>query len=237
MNGFMKTTLAIACTAGAMGSIGCTGGERYRNLVDPCRMERYGAVARQEVITCFNPQVQNGQILDQTVWNYQFEPGTDKLNALGQDKLDQLVRRRPEPDPRIFIQTARDLAYNADKPDELTDSRRDLDNRRGAAIQKYLTAQTAGRPMHFDVLIHDPAEVGISGVSARNAILSQRTNYSGVLGSAGGGAGGQQGGQQGGQSSGGATAGGATGGAAAGGGATGGGAAGGSGAGGGGTGR
>ncbi|MCE9530657.1 MAG: hypothetical protein K8T89_05935 [Planctomycetes bacterium] len=195
MKGFMKTTLAIVCMAGGLGSVGCTGGERYRNLVDPCRMERYGAMARQEVITSFTPQVQNGRILDQTIWNYHFESGSDKLNPGGYDKLDQIVRRRPQPDNRIFLATARDLGYTPDKSEDFPDARRELDAKRNVAIQKYLSAQTSGRPMNFEVLIHDPAETGIAGVSARNALLSQRANYSGTLGGgSGGGGGGTQGG-------------------------------------------
>ena len=182
MKGFTKAALAMA---GAIGLVGCAGGERYRNLVDPCSMQRYGAESRQEYITCFTPQVQNGRILDQTIWNYNFEPGTDKLNPSGYDKLDQIVRRRPEPDNRIFIQTARDIAYNPAQ-DGFADARRELDASRGAAIEKYLAAQTAGRPMQFALLVHDPADPGIAAASAAIAMRSQRANYTGVLTGAGG---------------------------------------------------
>lgn len=196
MKGFMKRNLAMLCVASGLASAGCAGNGK---LVDPCPLERYGAGARQEVITAFTPQVQNGRILDQTVWNYHFEAGTDRLNAGGLDKLDQLVRRRPEPDTRIFLATARDLSYNPDKVDEYADARRDLDSKRSTAIQKYLAAQTAGRPIGFDVLIHDPAETGISGVGARNASNSQRNAYTGTIsgGSSGGSSGAQGGGGQG----------------------------------------
>ena len=209
MKGFMKSSLGLVWVAVALASVGCRGGERYRNAVDPCHMERYGAMARQEVITAFTPQVHNGRILDQTIWNYHFDPGTDKLNPGGLDKLDQMVRRRPEPDPRVFLATARDLTYNAEKPDEYGDNRRELDAKRSVAIQKYLAAQTAGRPMQFDVLIHDPADPGLPGTSARNAIVSQRANYTGTLSGGGGGGGTTGGGTQGGGSS---TGGGSTGG-------------------------
>lgn len=180
MKGLMKTALAAACLAGGLGSIGCHGGgERLSNCIDPCHMERYGAAARQEVITAFTPQVQNGRILDQTIWNYQFEAGTDKLTAGGQDKLDQIVRRRPQPDPRVFLATARDISFAADRPDDYADARRELDVKRTVAVQKYLAAQTAGRPIPFEVLVHDPSDPGMAGVSARNAITSQRGNYTG----------------------------------------------------------
>jgi len=189
MKGFMQSAFAAVCAAGALGSIGCTGGERYRNLIDPCRQERYAAMARQEVITSFTPQVMNGRILDQTIWNHDFEVGSDKLHAKGLDRLDQIVRRRPEPDPRVFIATARDIGFNQEKPDEFAEARKELDAKRAAAIQRYLNAQTAGRPMTFEVLIHDPAEPGISGISARAAVVVHRLSYQGTISGGGGGGG------------------------------------------------
>jgi hypothetical protein len=214
MKGFTKTALAMACMAGSAGAIGCSGGEHYRNLVDPCHMDRYSSVARQDIVTAFTPQVQNGRILDQTVFNYHFEAGTDKLHAMGMKKLDELVQRRPQPDTRLFLATAHDVTYSVDKPEEFGKTRQELDAKRVVAIQKYLSAATAGRPMAFEVLIHDPAETGISGVAARNSILSQRSGYVGTLGNAGsvsstanaggaGGAGGAASGQSGGQTGGG----------------------------------
>ena len=68
------------------------------------------------MVATFQPQVENGHILDQTLWNTHFEYGTDKLNGAGMDKLDQLARRRPPPDPLLFLQTARDIGYDAEKP-------------------------------------------------------------------------------------------------------------------------
>ena len=87
--------------------------------------------------------MQNGHILDQTVYNTQFEPGTDRLNAGGMDQLDNLVRRRPVPDPRIFLATARDLAYDPGNPDGYKTAQDDLNNKRAIAIQKYVGAERA----------------------------------------------------------------------------------------------
>ena len=56
-------------------------------------------------------QAMNGAIIDNTVWNYHFEPATDKLTPAGLEKIDYLVRRRPGPETHLFVQTARDLAY------------------------------------------------------------------------------------------------------------------------------
>jgi hypothetical protein len=185
MNGFVRNVLAAACVAGGLASIGCHGGGwKWR---DPCYPERYNAVARQNVVSAFAPQVQNGRILDQTIWNYQFVPGTDQLTPGGLDKLDQLVRRRPEPDPRVFLATARDIPYNADDANAYGDARRDLDGKRVIAIQKYLAAQTVGRPIPFEVLIHDPMDPGISGKAAERIIGS---HYGAYVGSSLGGGGG-----------------------------------------------
>src|SRR5207245_8548208 len=109
------------------------------------------------------PQVQNGHVLDQTVWSYHFEPGTDKLTPGGMEQLITLGRRRPVPDPTIFIQTAQvgvDLVYDPTAPSKLAERRLQLDNDRVAAVQKFLNAQTDGRHLAFQVLVHDPASAG-----------------------------------------------------------------------------
>ena len=96
-----------ALAAGTLATAGCSHGERiheradergerYRNLVDPSWPERYNHVARLETLAPFQVQAQNGQYLDQTVWNYHFEPATDKLTAAGVERLDYLVRKRSE---------------------------------------------------------------------------------------------------------------------------------------------
>ena len=121
------------------------------------------------------PQVQNGHILDQTLWNFCFEEGSDKLTEGGRDHLNGLVRRRPNPDGRIYLATARDLGYDPANPQKYVDGRRDLDNRRVAAIQAYLGAQTAGRPMAFEVVVHDPMEVGLDGESMNRSESAVRS--------------------------------------------------------------
>ena len=54
-------------------------------------------------------QVHNGHVLDQTVWNSHFEPGTDHLTAGGLAHLDYLARRRPAPDTTVFLEVAKDV--------------------------------------------------------------------------------------------------------------------------------
>ena len=81
MKGLIINALA---GAGLLALIGCcsTCGN-YHDLVDPCYPQRYEFMARKEVNEAFIPQVQNGHVLDQTVWNYYFEPGTERLTTGG----------------------------------------------------------------------------------------------------------------------------------------------------------
>lgn len=178
---FAKSFAGAALVGGLAASGGCT---EQGKVIDPCYPERYVATARQAVHSAFTPQVQNGHILDQTVWNYHFETGKDELNNGGKDHLDSLSRRRPCPDARVYLATARDVAYDPLNPDKMVEGRRDLDERRVAAIQKYLNAQTAGRPMAFEVVVHDPAEVGQHAAPANRSVLlyHNTTTGSGLIG-------------------------------------------------------
>src|SRR5437763_13885113 len=150
MKGFVGKAVALLGWAGALAGGGCC---HYRDLVDPCYPERYVYQARAETNAAFAPQVSNGHVLDQTIWNYHFEAGTDRLTPGGLEHLAYLARRRPAADPVVYLQTAHDLAYNPSNPRDLTAKREDLDAKRKAAIQNYLAAQTAGgRPLDFQIL-------------------------------------------------------------------------------------
>ncbi|MEN9671801.1 MAG: hypothetical protein RL553_66 [Planctomycetota bacterium] len=82
---------------------GCFG---YRDVVDPYYPKRYNVDARNSVRTALAPQVSNGNVLDQTVWDFHFESGKPELNAMGKDHLKRLARRRPAPQEVIFLQVA-----------------------------------------------------------------------------------------------------------------------------------
>lgn len=198
MKGIIAKGLTGAALAG--GLAGCYPQGKY---IDPCYPDRYIYKARQEVTSSFAPQVQNGHILDQTIWNYHFDQGTGELNRGGQDHLDGLVRRRPHPDARVFLATARDINYDQLNPDRYADQRKELDEKRAASIQKYLAAQTSGRPMPFEVVVHDPRETYEHAYPANRAVLLMQNTSSGSLGggtsatTAGQGQGQQQGGASG----------------------------------------
>jgi hypothetical protein len=53
--------------------------------------------------------VNNGHVLEQTVWNWHFESGSDVLTPAGQAKLDAISQVRPHPDGKIYLQVARDV--------------------------------------------------------------------------------------------------------------------------------
>src|SRR6516165_2893929 len=120
MKGFIVKVVVGCCVVGSLGF-------DYRNCVDPCYPMRYNYMARKEVDAAFAPQVQNGHVLDQTVWNYFFEPGTDRLTPLGLDRPAYIARRRPCPDPNLYLQTAQDLVYDPAAPERIAEARHDLD--------------------------------------------------------------------------------------------------------------
>ena len=218
MNRMMKAA-AAAVAVGGLGALGCPGGgptaqDRTNALYDPCWPERYNYEARQEVLAPFAAHAENGRIVDGTVYNFEFDPGTDKLAPGGMAKLDYLSRKRPAPDRIVYLQTARDLAYDANAPEKLGPARADLDAKRAAAIQKYLAATTAGRGLAFDVTVIDPNDITFSAKGPSNAAAALTGQYGASAGGAqgasgaagGGGARGGQGGT-GGQGAGGGTGG------------------------------
>jgi hypothetical protein len=188
MNGFIngRGLLAGLCGLVLASLSGCY---EYSDVVDPCYPARYYATSRNELIGAIAPQVNNGHILDQTVWNYDFEPGTDRLNAAGLLKLSYLARRRPAPDCTIYVQTAEDLSYDPATPNKLVESRVELDNKRREAVFKYLNAETAGRNLAFNVLVHDPADPGFAARPLGTAVTAMYGRFAGGGGGGGGGTG------------------------------------------------
>lgn len=175
-----KLVAGAVLAGGAALAAGChTDGQSKHG--DPCWPDRYANESRAAVVANFQPQVENGHVLDQTVWNTHFEPGTDRLNGAGMDKLDQIARRRPHPDQRVFLQTTRDIGYDAGKPEDYAARRQELDTKRVTAVQKYLSATLTGRQVSFDVQIHDPAVPGIEGAAPRVIIPTPQQRAQGPV--------------------------------------------------------
>jgi hypothetical protein len=178
MKGFITKALAVVCLAGGLAGGGCA---CYRDIVDPCYPQRYEYEARRSVDTAFAAQVSNGHILDQTVWDWEFDPGTDKLTVAGQEHLARLARARPHPDTHLFLQTAQTVAYDPVAPEKFANTRSDLDNKRVQAIQKYTMTETSGRPLVFDVTVHDPNDPSIMAARIAPSIPRMYEGARGIL--------------------------------------------------------
>ena len=171
---------------------GCFG---YRDVVDPYYPKRYNVDARNSVRTALAPQVSNGNVLDQTVWDFHFESGKPELNAMGKDHLKRLARRRPVAQEVIFLQVAQN-------PDENVNNK-ELNKARSENIKTYITKMSQDK-VHpeFQVVLHDPAEVSGSGIEAARIIGGKQSGVTGVFtnGQSGSSSGGSNSGQSGGGS-------------------------------------
>ncbi len=150
---------------------GCFG---YRDVVDPYYPKRYNVDARNSVRAALAPQVSNGNVLDQTVWDFHFETGKPELNVMGKDHLKRLARRRPVAQEVIFLQVAQN-------PDEIANNK-ELNKARSENIKTYMTkiSQDKVHP-EFQVVLHDPAEVSGSGVESARIIGGKQSGVSGVF--------------------------------------------------------
>ncbi len=191
MTRYMHAATAALILAGGLGSAGCqhgtgatsgaTCGDHYRNAVDTTWPDNYNYAARQATIAPFAQQAANGHFAEQTVWNWYFEPGTDRLNGAGMAKLDTLAQSTPVPDNRIFLQAARDVPATPDNLDKVKGLREELSAKRAAVVQKYMSAQP-GQAIAYDIAIHDAPTPGIYSTFASDAFLTQRQGYMGGLG-------------------------------------------------------
>ena len=216
MKRMIRAAVAAALVAGGTGSIGCAntghqanegaagGGGVYRSFVDPCWPERYNMEARAEVLAPFAQQVNNGSVLNQTIWNWYFETGSDKLTPAGQKKLDSIAQTRPSPDTRLYLQATRDVPVTNENMDKVGAERESLTAKRAASIQKYMGTQPAigGNATAYEIFVHDTPTLGMPAAFAASAYRSQGSGYTGGLqgsgGSGGGGSGGGGGGSGGG---------------------------------------
>jgi len=180
---FRAATFAAAAFT-ITASVGCTGGgsrpglqARYSNLVDPCWPERYSQQAREAALSPHDIQVANAQVIDQTIWNYHFEVGGANLNANGRQRLDYLARRRPTPDSRVFIQTARDIGFDAAAPEKMVNARTELDAKRSQAVLAYLGAQPNGAATVYEVQAIDAMDPGVNSAGPANSVRGLPAQY------------------------------------------------------------
>ena len=180
------------CAAGGCATGGCGDGsgtgkdgrktieDCYRNFYDVSWPERYNYAARESVLSPFAQQTANGHYLDQTLWNWYFVPGSDRLAPGGMDKLDALARATPAPDPRLFIQTAHDIVTLPGNADKARAARDDLDARRAAAVKTYMAGQW-GTPVPYEVYVNDTLVPGLAARFATSSFIGQKDGYKGGL--------------------------------------------------------
>jgi hypothetical protein len=189
MNGFIKRTMTVLCLGGVTALGGCCWTDKHLcDCYDNCWPDRYCFQAQQSVMQAFGAQVYNGHVLEQTMFTFHFVPGKAELTAGGMERLSYLARHRPEPDTHLYLQTAQDVVYNPKNPEKYAADRSKLDAERIEAIQRYLSAETAGRPVMFEVAIHDAPTPGLAAPPMGVSILKHYGNFQGVLpsGSVGG---------------------------------------------------
>lgn len=182
MKGFIARTVRSFCLlSGLLGPLGLVGCTHYKDVVDTCYPERYNAMARKEVAGAFNPQIQNGHVLDQMVLDSHFKSGTATLTPGGIEKLNRLARHRPCPDTQLYLQNAlinqddetlqeKQLTWDPAKPEEMIKARNKLNEDRKESIKNYLAAATNGRGLTFNVETLDVDTPSQSGLTANNSM-------------------------------------------------------------------
>ena len=189
MKRYFRAAAAALVMAGGLGSVGCAhkgGSGNAGKWIDPSWPDRYNYAARQAVIAPFAQQVANGHFTNQTIWNWYFEPGTDKLNGAGMEKLDSIARTTPNPDTKLFLQAARDLGVTPENTDKIVALRDDLTAKRAAAIQRYMATQP-GPTALYEVSVVDMPTPGIYAPFATSAFRGQTRGYQGGISGATGG--------------------------------------------------
>jgi hypothetical protein len=199
MTRYFRAAAAALVLTGGLGSVGCAhkaatngcgangaGSGNAGRWIDPSWPDRYTYAARQAVIAPFAQQVANGHFTNQTLWNWYFEPGTDKLNGAGMEKLDSIARTTPNPDTKLFLQAARDLGVTPENMDKVVALRDELTARRAAAIHRYMATQP-GPTVLYDVSVVDMPTPGIYAPFAAQSFRGQLRGYTGGVSGGGGG--------------------------------------------------
>jgi hypothetical protein len=186
MNRYIRAAATAFLVTGGLGSVGChhtdkggMDGHRWRNAVDPAWPERYNYAARESVLAPFAQQVANGHFMEQTLWNWYFEPGSDRLTSAGIEKLESLARHSN--DTKIYLQTANDLPLTPDNADRIVQLRDELTMRRAASAQKFLTSHL-GAPTNYEFAVHNAPTAGIYSAFPVNAFRNVRLGYTGQIG-------------------------------------------------------
>jgi hypothetical protein len=193
MNGKTRTFRAAAVAVLAVGSamaVGCGGLQDGFQRVNNNNSwpERNSYHARQAVLHPFEVQQNNAAVVNDVVLNDHFDSGSDKLNGVGQDKLNQLARKMPAPNPTVYLQAANDVAFDEKAPEKTVVGRTELDQKRAAAVLAYLNTRPAPRGTAFTVQVIDVGNTSVNSVGPAAAVRGLQQQYrSGISGGISGG--------------------------------------------------
>jgi hypothetical protein len=141
--------------------------------------EPYAGQALGEVAAAVQVQAHNGQVLEQTIWNYHFKDNDDTLRPSGKALLDRLARRQDEPLLGIYLQTAKDVKYDPDHPELYQSQQADLNVRRMKAIRIYLAST---RPdVMVKMSLHDPQPLGMAAIEIVRPLRQIQTTNMGLV--------------------------------------------------------
>ncbi|MBA4188949.1 MAG: hypothetical protein C0467_13210 [Planctomycetaceae bacterium] len=182
MNRYTRAAAAALLMVSGFGSIGCVhtgkgGGERYRNVVDTSWPDRYNHAAQQAVLAPFAQQVTNGNFQERTLWNWYFEPGSERLHPAGMAKLNAMSHNYT--DTKIYLQHAADLPLTPDNADKVVELRHELTAKRAAVVREYM-ATKPGTP-EYDIAVHNGPTPRFYAPFAVSALRAQTIGYVGSL--------------------------------------------------------
>lgn len=182
MSRYTRAAAAALLMIGGLGSVGCVttgkgGGERYRNAVDTSWPYNYNHAAQQAALAPFAQQAANGHFQERTLWNWYFEPGSDRIDSAGKAKLDAMSRNNT--DNKIYLQHAGDLPLTPDNADKVVALRHELTAKRAAAVRQYL-ATKPGTP-EYDISVHNAPTPYIYAPFTTNSFRGQLRFYVGSI--------------------------------------------------------
>jgi hypothetical protein len=138
--------------------------------------------ARASLVSIFAQQAQNGEALEQTMWNDYFLRTKGELHAAGQLVLDRLARRQLDQGPGtpiiILVGRTKDLPPET-KPEDLLRVRDQIDRERLLAVQAYLAANWP--QVEYVLATNDPARVGATATEAVLSLIKTREITQGYI--------------------------------------------------------
>ena len=103
---------------------------------------------------------------------------TDQETVVSQEKFDEMVKELETLKTVRRTEIAKNLEY-ARSLGDLSENFDYEDAKRVQAVQKFLTAETAGRHIDFNVQVHDPAEKDMSAIPMGTSIQRRNASWTG----------------------------------------------------------